>query len=680
MIKEDVDQYTQEVIPRKYFSGGTVGFINGYQAVRDVNPTQAEDVDQAMSVADVVTTAFTTLALSATLALPPAWGQTPGGFPVVSASQVLKVMTREDAGKLASFLSSFVDWLEKNKENDKNKMLSERLSFARGRSTNQFVYRRNGEPLGNDELTVSTTFGMSSVGDSGPYGFRLVGPDVLIHAADGDWLLRKAESGYEVFFRKFLSYQEIISRIKDIGPQLPSGVVLEGSERQGGAVVININGQEAGRVNNVTGLEVKVEGGVPQVIIREISVGRPGTVVVTSQGVTEVVDRAMTAAAMATLQQPASVPRFIPRAAPREASFTITLRLSNARTKQVSSKGFSISERLYQRVEDVLKVLARDQNLHDRLINYAYNTLTRETVLPEEKARLLAELKDSWNFKAFGLLNQNEDFDENVLAAVCAVYYSQNPSIKIGVGVKADAAMTGGKMQFMKGGDIDADKYKILKQTLQNMVFGNKELDIKANPELFLKLKRYVLTGAGLTPREADQRLQEFALQPGPARLPGNIRLSSLTTEEIKDMFADLFVLWGFSMPDLLNHNGGSPQDANHYKLTEDAINYIKFAKPDGVADAYEKGGTNGIFLTPSGMPTMAARAATAAPGGIDLNAASLDMQIRRDGNGVPLPVSQQNLDNIKIDGLVPVILDIKPAAGMLLFSELAGPSGGATT
>lgn len=55
--------------------------------------------------------------------------------------------------------------------------------------------------------------------------------------------------------------------------------------------------------------------------------------------------------------------------------------------------------------------------------------------------------------------------------------------------------------------------------------------------------------------------------------------------------------------------------------------------------------------------------------GGIDMNAASLDMQIRRDGAGVPLPISQQNLENIRIDGLVPVILDIKPATGVPLFS-----------
>ncbi|MEI6438322.1 MAG: hypothetical protein WCO69_06205 [Candidatus Omnitrophota bacterium] len=56
--------------------------------------------------------------------------------------------------------------------------------------------------------------------------------------------------------------------------------------------------------------------------------------------------------------------------------------------------------------------------------------------------------------------------------------------------------------------------------------------------------------------------------------------------------------------------------------------------------------------------------------GGIDFARANLDLQIKRDGNGVPLPVSQQNLENIRIDGLVPVILDIAPAGGAVLFKS----------
>ena len=57
--------------------------------------------------------------------------------------------------------------------------------------------------------------------------------------------------------------------------------------------------------------------------------------------------------------------------------------------------------------------------------------------------------------------------------------------------------------------------------------------------------------------------------------------------------------------------------------------------------------------------------------GGIDFNASQLDMQIRRDGNGMPLPVAQQDLDSIRISGLIPEILSIQPAASMPLFSEI---------
>ena len=56
---------------------------------------------------------------------------------------------------------------------------------------------------------------------------------------------------------------------------------------------------------------------------------------------------------------------------------------------------------------------------------------------------------------------------------------------------------------------------------------------------------------------------------------------------------------------------------------------------------------------------------ATTPTGGIDLAQSSLDMQIKRDGAGVVLPVSQQNFDNIRISGLVPVILDIVPASSV---------------
>jgi len=57
--------------------------------------------------------------------------------------------------------------------------------------------------------------------------------------------------------------------------------------------------------------------------------------------------------------------------------------------------------------------------------------------------------------------------------------------------------------------------------------------------------------------------------------------------------------------------------------------------------------------------------------GGIDMNPANLNLQIKRDGKGVPLPISQQDLENIHLDGLVPMILEIKPAMASSLLSDL---------
>jgi CheY-like chemotaxis protein len=61
--------------------------------------------------------------------------------------------------------------------------------------------------------------------------------------------------------------------------------------------------------------------------------------------------------------------------------------------------------------------------------------------------------------------------------------------------------------------------------------------------------------------------------------------------------------------------------------------------------------------------------------GGIDLNAANVKLNIKRDGKGVPLPIAQQDLENIKIEGLIPIILRIAPAATLPMFSELKNSS-----
>jgi hypothetical protein len=47
--------------------------------------------------------------------------------------------------------------------------------------------------------------------------------------------------------------------------------------------------------------------------------------------------------------------------------------------------------------------------------------------------------------------------------------------------------------------------------------------------------------------------------------------------------------------------------------------------------------------------------------GGINLNPAVLDLQIKRDGNGVPLPLPMQPIGNMKIEGFFPVIINVTP-------------------
>ncbi|MBN1869265.1 MAG: glucose-6-phosphate isomerase [Candidatus Omnitrophica bacterium] len=63
--------------------------------------------------------------------------------------------------------------------------------------------------------------------------------------------------------------------------------------------------------------------------------------------------------------------------------------------------------------------------------------------------------------------------------------------------------------------------------------------------------------------------------------------------------------------------------------------------------------------------------------GGINLNPDLLDLQIKRDGNGIPLPVNLQPIHQMKIDGFVPVIINVTPIVNLPLllgFSEKDAP------
>ncbi len=62
-----------------------------------------------------------------------------------------------------------------------------------------------------------------------------------------------------------------------------------------------------------------------------------------------------------------------------------------------------------------------------------------------------------------------------------------------------------------------------------------------------------------------------------------------------------------------------------------------------------------------------ARRTEVATKGGIDLDSLLVDLKVKRDGKGVPLPISKEAVDKIKIDGLYPVVIDVKPVDPSLL-------------
>lgn len=61
----------------------------------------------------------------------------------------------------------------------------------------------------------------------------------------------------------------------------------------------------------------------------------------------------------------------------------------------------------------------------------------------------------------------------------------------------------------------------------------------------------------------------------------------------------------------------------------------------------------------------------TDAVGGIDLNPQMLDLQIKRDANGIPLPVFDQPIKNMQIEGFLPVIINVTPIQSIPLLLGL---------
>jgi len=63
--------------------------------------------------------------------------------------------------------------------------------------------------------------------------------------------------------------------------------------------------------------------------------------------------------------------------------------------------------------------------------------------------------------------------------------------------------------------------------------------------------------------------------------------------------------------------------------------------------------------------------------GGIDLNPEMMNLQIKRDSDGIPLPLPQQPIEDMNIKGFLPVIINVTPLTNPLpILSEILEEEG----
>ena len=61
--------------------------------------------------------------------------------------------------------------------------------------------------------------------------------------------------------------------------------------------------------------------------------------------------------------------------------------------------------------------------------------------------------------------------------------------------------------------------------------------------------------------------------------------------------------------------------------------------------------------------------------GGIDMDPTMINLEIKRNGKGIPMPVPVFPAGNIRIDGLLPVIINIQPVSNLQLLLGMASDS-----
>jgi hypothetical protein len=173
-------------------------------------------------------------------------------------------------------------------------------------------------------------------------------------------------------------------------------------------------------------------------------------------------------------------------------------------------------------------------------------------------------------------------------------------------------------------------------------------------------------------------------------------RISSLTqySSEAELILSDLFMIgkYEFYNRDFFSFHRYSSEEiwsleqelsaATLIIMAREYINLEKATIPKVIGDLINiqqpKDGDFAMMVNQDGPNTVDAKFRRSTvinpeiPGGIDLNSANLAMTIKRYGNGVPLPLAQQDMAQLShIEGFEPHILEITPVNGLPILDEL---------
>lgn len=155
---------------------------------------------------------------------------------------------------------------------------------------------------------------------------------------------------------------------------------------------------------------------------------------------------------------------------------------------------------------------------------------------------------------------------------------------------------------------------------------------------------------------DSEQRIAEVAQKIVKTNNPMSVLFGSLNLADQRRLFTYFFML--------LIRKGVDHKETNQARRNQIVESLLK-KFPDAVipkrGSDWDKASLSTDELTSTG----------AAPGGIDFNSELLDLQIKRDGNGVPLPLPQQPIENMRIDGFFPVITTITPVTNVPALSGM---------